>query len=126
MTHSIFEVGTILANSVGQFTKVISFSNGRYGLSGWVASRTNAEKATVAFKFVNTYGLDSMNVQSVKSSSKSAAPAAPKASSDAKPTKSKLSKLSAEKVKSMTAKLGLSTDGSKADMLKKLFAHYEL
>ena len=51
-----YKVGTILENSLRQFTKVISVRRGVYGISGWSA-RKSAEKATVATKFVNRYGL---------------------------------------------------------------------
>ncbi len=126
MSDTIYQVGTILVNSVGQFTKIISFRNGRYGLSGWVASRTNAEKANVAFKYVNTSGLAAISVQIVKGSAVKPAPAASKVAPTKKPTKAKLSKLSVAKLTSMATKLKLSVSEDKGTLLKTLFAHFEL
>ena len=59
------KVGTILENSIRQFAKVISSKNGMYGLSHW-GTREQAMKSTVAFKFLNVYGLQSGNVRIVK------------------------------------------------------------
>ena len=61
-----FKVGAILENSVRQFAKIIAVREGNiYGLSGWT-TRESAEKATVAHKFVNSYGLEYAGARVVK------------------------------------------------------------
>lgn len=52
-----YALGTILVNKLGEYTKVISLRNGIYGITGWVKKQKQAEKATVATKFVNKFGL---------------------------------------------------------------------
>jgi len=69
MSESIYAVGQILVNDLRQFTKIISLKNGVYGLSGWT-SKENAEKATVAHKFVNVYGLKYANLRVVSAGPK--------------------------------------------------------
>ena len=79
MSESIYAVGQILVNDLRQFAKVISCKNGVYGLSGW-SSKENAEKATVAHKFVNVYGLQYANLRVVSTETKAKASAPAKAS----------------------------------------------
>lgn len=59
-----FKVGAILENPLRQFAKIIAIKNGVYALSGWT-SREHAEKATVAYTRVNSYGLMYANVKVV-------------------------------------------------------------
>ena len=42
------------------------------------------------------------------------------------PTKTSLKKLSAEEVDALAESLGISTEGTKPEVLERLFAHYEL
>lgn len=74
MTDGEFKVGQVLANPLGQYTKIISVKNGIYGHCGWT-SRKAAEKATVAHKFVNKFGLRNANARAVSKSSASSSPA---------------------------------------------------
>jgi len=106
----------ILENSIRQFAKIISVKNGVYALSGWM-TRENAEKATVAMKHVNVFGLQYAGVRvasagtsskkSAKSepsdetgSSTSAAPAKPAAAKTAKGAAKKAGKTSSSAKKS--------------------------
>jgi hypothetical protein len=79
----LFKVGSILENSIRQFTKVIFLKNGVYGLSGWT-SREHAEKATVVRQRVNKYGLQYACVKAVTSSADKSAPSQTKATSTSK------------------------------------------
>ncbi len=129
MSETIYKVGQILENSMRQFTKVISVKNGIYGISGWMALE-HAKKSVVATNFVNIYGLTYANAR-VVGGGKSAKPAPAAAGSDTtatkdKPTKSQLSKLNAESRRALAEKLGLSTEGTSAEVLERLCSHYEL
>lgn len=124
----LIKVGAILENSLRQYTKVISIRNGIYGLSGWT-TRESAEKANVSTKFVNIYGLKYANVKVVggTKADKATAPAKSGAPTDTeKPTKSSLNKLNAKAVKELAEKLGIESDGTRAVVLERLFAHFEL
>lgn len=93
-----FKVGSILVNPRKEYTKVISYKRGIYGLSGWT-TRVGAEKATVATKFQNKHGLRYANARVVKGGVKAEAksPAKPKGKK-APATKSKVtSKASVKK-----------------------------
>jgi hypothetical protein len=68
-----YKVGSILENSIRQFTKIITAKNGIYGLSGWM-SREHAEKATVVRQRMNKYGLQYACVRIVTGSVERAAP----------------------------------------------------
>ncbi len=120
----VYKVGDICENTIRQFTKIISVRDNIFGLSGWT-NRANAEKSTIAIKFLNIYGMESAGITVVKGSSKKDAPSSSE-NTDTKPTKSSLSKLSAPAVKELCEKFGLSTDGIKADMLDRLYTHYKL
>lgn len=85
-----YKVGDILENSIRQFAKVISIKNGIYGLSGWT-SKENAEKATVAYKYVNGYGLSYAGVKLISSGS-SKKTEAPSVKASSKTTTTKESK----------------------------------
>jgi hypothetical protein len=76
MTENEFKVGDVLVNDLGQFTKIISLKNGKYGLSGW-STRSSAEKETTARQFLNIYGLKAANLRVLSSASivKAKAPA---------------------------------------------------
>ena len=89
MSEIIYKVGDIIVNEVRQFAKIISLKNGVYGLSNW-GTQGNAEKASVAFVRINTYGLSTANLKVVKSNSTVSAkkptskPASAKAKAEAK------------------------------------------
>lgn len=70
MSQSAYKVGTILSNKLGEFTKIISLKNGVYGITGWVRRQGDANKATVATKFINRFGLKYAGVKIVKAGSK--------------------------------------------------------
>jgi len=125
MSDLIFQVGDVVVNEVRQFAKIISIRNGVYGFSGWT-TLPNAQKATVAQKFLNSYGAQSANLQVVKGASKVTAPADEFGSNDKKPTKSSLVKLNAEAVKALAEKLGVNTEGTKPAILERLYTHYEI
>lgn len=76
MIDTDFKVGAILVNSMRQYTKVISFKRGVYGLSGWT-TRDNAEKATIAHIHVNVHGLTYANARVATSDAKKANAKAP-------------------------------------------------
>lgn len=128
MQETDLKVGAILVNSMRQFTKIISIRKGIYGLSGW-SSRANAEKATVAHKFVNVYGLKNGGVRVVKGSSKGSANAPAETSGDEatnKPTKAEINKLSADEAKALLKKeTGEDVETGKAAK-ERLVTHFEL
>jgi hypothetical protein len=123
-----FKVGDLLINTVGQFTRIISVQANRFGLSGWT-TRVNAEKANVATKFVNIYGLEAAQVRVVgKGTSKKTEDSASeeKGSDDNKPTKTSLNKLNAKAVSELTESLGIEVASTRAENLEKLYTHFEL
>jgi hypothetical protein len=124
-----FKVGQIIENSLRQFTKIISVRNGIYGISGW-ASRESAEKATVAHKFVNKYGLAYANAVIVKGSKASVSkPTETDESSEPatdKLSKSAINKLNAADAKALAEKEGLSIEGNAKDVKERLCAHFGL
>lgn len=125
MSDRSLKVGDVVVNEVRQYAKILSFSNGVYGLSGWT-TLGNAEKATVVQKFLNTYGVSQANLRLVKGAVEDDAPASFDDSTGEKPTKSALKKLSADAVKELAVKLGLDAEGNKTNVLEKLYTHYEL
>lgn len=74
-----YKPGAILKSEVGQFAKIISVRNGVYGISDW-STKKNAEKATVANKFINAYGLKYANCTVEKSAQAGKAKAPAKSS----------------------------------------------
>lgn len=99
-----FKIGSVVENSMRQFTKIISYRRGIYGLSGWT-SRANAEKATNAVTFVNKYGLEYAGAKTVsKGGSTKDKSNAPEVSDDA-PTKAEITKLSADEAKALHKKV---------------------
>jgi len=128
MRETDLKVGAIIENSVRQFTKIISIRKGIYGLSGWT-NRANAEKATVAHKFVNIYGLRNGGIQVVKGSSKGSANAPAETKGDKatnKPTKAEITKLSADDAKALLKKeTGTEVDTGK-EAKERLVTHFEL
>lgn len=123
MSDQTFKVGDVVENEIRQFAKIISFRNGVYGFSGWT-TRENALKATIVNKFINIYGVASANLKLVKGA-KVNAPASTE-STDNKPTKSSLSKLPVVEIKKLAEELGLSIEGTKPEILERLFAHFEI
>lgn len=65
MSKTGFKVGQIIENEVGQFTKIISFSDGRYGLGGWTRSQASAKDQNIVFTYINIYGLTTANAKVV-------------------------------------------------------------
>lgn len=130
-----FKVGDIVKNEVNQFTKILSIIDNRFGLSGWT-TLPNAKKATVVTTFLNIFGMEALELEVVsKDTSKESAPTETKDDANAptndkdvveKPTKSALTKLSADEVDALAESLGISTEGTKPEVLERLFAHYEL
>lgn len=107
MSQKEFKVGQIIKNSLNQYTKIISHNRGVYGLSGWT-NQKSAEKATVAVKYVNKYGLQYANAMVVsgkgKGKSESNAPDTDNASNSDAPTKASIAKLSADEAKDLLKK----------------------
>lgn len=67
MSKTIYKVGDIIKNSIGQFTKVIGITNGTmFALSGW-SNLKSAKEATVATIFLNIYGLEACDAKVVGS-----------------------------------------------------------
>ena len=123
-----YKVGQIIESANRQFAKIISVHNGRYGLSGFT-NLANAKKATVAIDFFNEYGMEANAFKIVGKASEDAGDDSDtSASTDTteKPTKSALNKLNAEAVKEMAGGLGIDNTGTRADVLERLFAHFEL
>lgn len=127
-----FKVGDIVKNSFGQFTKILSIKDERYGLSGWT-TLPNAKKATVVNTFLNVFAMEDLDLETISESKDDSTSSDDQTgdsndanTSDDKPTKSALSKLSAEEVKAKAVELGLSADGTKAETLELLYTHYEL
>lgn len=126
-----FKVGDIVKNSVGQFTKILSIKDERYGLSGW-ATLPNAKKSTVVTTFLNVFAMEELDLETVSGSKDDSTSSNDQTGgsnddkSDDKPTKSALSKLSAEEVKAKAVELGLNADGNKAETLELLYTHFEL
>lgn len=114
------EVGAIIENHVRQYAKVISVKNGVYGLSDWM-TRDNAEKATIAVRHINVYGMQYAGIK-VVSAVKASKPSAksvpsdeagkPTAAKTAKPKSAKTGTGKAKAAKSKTAK-PRSSKGSK-------------
>lgn len=132
MRETAYFVGALLQNSVGQFTKIISVKNGVYGLGGWT-TRGNAEKQTVAHKFVNEYGLQYANAKVVSGTSSPKAKAKSDDNADAAGStntaddktakvKAKLKAMSAKEVKAYAEKLGVDNTGNRADVEKRIIA----
>lgn len=99
-------VGAILENDLRQFTKVISFKRGLYGISGWT-SKANAEKATVAMQFLNSFGMKFANIRVVKTTGSKVAPLTRESAKSAKPTEAQLNKMSAADVKALADSMGI-------------------
>lgn len=129
MSKVVYKVGDLLLNSVGQYTRIISIHANRFGLSGWT-TKVNAEKANVATKFVNIYGLEAAQVKVVgKGTSKKSDDSASEdetGSDDKKPTKASLNKLNAQAVKDLAGSLGIDNEGTRAVVLERLYTHFEL
>lgn len=128
MSQIIYKVGDLLLNSVGQYTRIISIHANRFGLSGWT-TKVNAEKANVATKFVNIYGLEAAQVKVVgKGASKKSEQSASEetGSDDKKPTKTSLNKLNAKAVSEYVESLGIEVASTRAENLEKLYTHFEL
>lgn len=124
MSDRSLKVGDVVVNEVRQYAKILSFSNGVYGLSGWT-TLGNAEKATVVQKFLNTYGVSQANLRLVKGASSNNAPALDE-STDKKPSKSSLKKLNVEQLRAIAEAKGINTEGTKPEVLERLFAHFEI
>jgi len=131
---SAFKVGDIVKNEVGQFTKILSIVDNRFGLSGW-STLPNAKKATVVTTFLNIFGMEALDLEVISGgTSKESTPTETKDANTTtddkdvveKPTKTSLTKLSAEEVDALAESLGISTEGTKPEVLERLFAHYEL
>ena len=122
-----YKVGQVIESANRQFAKIISIHNGRYGLSGFT-NLANAKKATVAIDFFNEYGMEANAFKIVGKASTEDADSDLANSGDTteKPTKSALNKLNAEAVKEMAGGLGIDNTGTRADVLERLFAHFEL
>lgn len=123
-----FVVGMILESPLRQFTKIISFSKGRFALSGWT-SREHAEKATVPQIYLNIYGIQQANLRIVSGSSKKDKAQAPASSAGSttgnkskKPTKADLKKLSAKEVKALAEKLGVDASGNRPEVEERILS----
>lgn len=120
--NSQYEVGQILKNSVGQYAKIISINDGRYGLSGWTTLRgaTEAETTTLV---LNVYGIEACEaeVTTDKASDDSD-------SSDVKHTKKSLKKLDEDALKALAIEQGVEVtdEDTKATVIEKLYTHFEL
>jgi hypothetical protein len=132
MSEVIFKEGTILENEIRQFTKVISFKNGVYALSGWM-TRENAMKSTVAKVFLNIYGARHANLRAVRVASKDKESTTTKSevttssvssngSKTTKYSKADLKKLDAKGLKALAEKLKLDSKGKRADVEKRILA----
>lgn len=122
------KVGTILENSVREFTKVLVIKGGMYGITGW-SNLKGTKDADVVVTYLNSFGLEACEVKIVKGD-KPVVANAPATTENApegdKPTKTSLGKLSAEEVKALAVELKLDAEGTKPEILELLFAHYGL
>lgn len=100
MSNRNVKIGTLLVNSAGQYTKVITHKRGLYGLSGW-GTEKNAKEATVARVFLNRFGLSFGGARPVKGTPASVAnaPATNEGGTANTPTKASIKKLSADEAK---------------------------
>lgn len=117
------KVGTILENSIREFTKVLVVKDGMYGITGW-SNLKGTKDAKVVVTYLNAFGLESAEVKIVKGD-KPVVANAPATTGDA-PTKASLGKLSAEEVKALAVELKLDAEGTKPEILERLFTHYGL
>lgn len=122
-----FEVGQIIKNSIGQFTKILSIKDNRYGLSGW-STLPNAKKANVVTTFLNVFGLENCEVEITDEVSDVEASDEAPTSEDEKVTKKSLKALDVEELTALAEKEGVELDEAdkKGDILEKLFTHFEL
>ena len=122
-----YKVGQVIESSNRQYAKIISILNGRYGLSGFT-SLANAKKANVAIDFFNEYGMEANAFKIVGKASTETEDSDLSDSGDTteKPSKSSLNKLNAQAVKELAEKLVIDSTGTRADVLERLFAHFEL
>lgn len=172
-----FEVGQIIKNSLGQYTKIVSILDNRYGLTGW-SNLPNAKKSNVVTTFLNIFGLENCEVEITDevSDESDEAPTlkdkkgevevaeylviseeiyplnedgslqdtplelysvheiptevGDKYTNEGKmekvPTKSSLTKLNAEAVKALAEKFSLNIEGTKPEILERIFALYQL
>lgn len=120
-----FEVGQIIKNSIGQYTKIVSVNDNRFGLTGW-SNLANAKKSNVVTTFLNIFGLENCEVEITDevSDESEVAPT----TEDKKVTKKSLKELDVEELTALAGTLGVEIDESdkKGDILEKLFVHYEL
>ena len=49
--------GDVIQNYQGRYAKVVTVKNNHYGLSAFVGKKDDAEKETVAVKFLNKFGM---------------------------------------------------------------------
>lgn len=118
------KVGDVIKNEVGQFTKVISINDGRYGLSGWT-TLTNAKKATMVTTFLNEFAIETLAFDIIDAESDDELHTSDDQDTD-EVSKEALAKLSAKEVKAKAVELGLNADGTKAETLELLYTHFEL
>lgn len=117
------KVGTILENSIREFTKVLVIKDGMYGITGW-SNLKGTKDSKVVVTYLNSFGIESTGATIVKGD-KPVVANAPAPTSDA-PTKTSLGKLSAEEVKALAVELKLDAEGTKPEILERLFTHYGL
>lgn len=128
MSKLTYKVGQVIESANRQFAKIISVHNGRYGLSGFT-NLVNAKKATVAIDFFNEYGMEANAFKIVgKASDDTEGDSDTSVSDDTteKPSKASLNKLNAQAVKELAEKLTIDNTGTRANVLERLFAHFEL
>lgn len=120
--EKVFEVGQIIKNSFGQYTKILSIQDNRYGLSGW-SNLPNAKKSNVVTTFLNVFGLEACEVEITDEVSDEAP-----TTEDTKHTKKSLKALDVEELTALAGEIGVEIDEAdkKGDILEKLFVHYEL
>lgn len=122
------KVGTILENSIREFTKVLVIKDGMFGITGW-SNLKGTKDSKVVVTYLNSFGIESTGAKIVKGD-KPVVANAPATTGNApegdKPTKASLGKLSAEEVKALAVELKLDAEGTKPEILERLFTHYGL
>lgn len=114
--EKVYKVGTILKASSGEYTKIISYRNGVYGISGW-ASLVSAKKATVVQKSINAYGFQNANARVVSAGKETEEKSSPEDLTQKEET------LTVPKLKELLKEAGLTVSGNKAQ-LEERYAEY--
>lgn len=122
MSNELFNVGMILRSRMRKYAKIISFSNGIFGLSAWTSLEhaQKSDKAMVRFNR-NALARAGFEVVSVGESVKTDEPTHAKNDCPvALYSESKLNKMSATDVRALATQLGIESGGTKKENIAKI------